>query len=314
MLRSHDSGVFCNGEPLLRLDLYGDRPKNTPRGEKREMMNLFRRPLLIAGFIIAAVLCFIAAFGAVLCPNNPTATDMQNILAPPGGAYPLGTDDLGRCILSRLIAGTGATLGTALVIESIIFTFGMVVGMLAGYFDGAVDGAVVITIDSLLAFPSIILALVIAGILGAGLMNLVIAMCCVYWVSHARVARSITRSLSGQTFVLSARVAGNGYGKIILRHILPHVIPKMAVYFALDISSIIISVSSLSFIGLGVRPPAPEWGAMLNESRAYMTTNPLALILSIVCILIAVAGFQMIGEGIRDLYDTRETQLYSRKR
>jgi peptide/nickel transport system permease protein len=142
-------------------------------------------------------------------------------------------------------------------------------------------------------------------VLGAGLFNLILAMCAVYWVGHARMARSLTRSARGQTFVLAAKASGSGSLSIILRKILPHILPQMIVYSALNASSVIISISSLSFIGLGVCPPAPEWGASLNEARAYMGTNPQMLITAIVCVLLAVAGFQLMAEGLRDALSVR---------
>jgi ABC-type dipeptide/oligopeptide/nickel transport system permease subunit len=264
-----------------------------------------RNPLFATGFIISLLLSAVALFGGVFAPNDPLSVDFNNTLAPPDGTFPLGTDNLGRCVLSRLLCGAGATLGSALIVESFTLTFGLLIGLIAGYFGKAADGVALIVIDTLLAFPSIILALVIAGMLGAGLFNLILAMCAVYWVGHARMARSLTRSVRGQTFVLAAKASGSGNFGIIFRKILPHILPQMIVYSALNASSVIIGISSLSFIGLGVRPPTPEWGASLNEARAYMGSNPQMLIATIVCVLLAVAGFQLISEGLRDVLSVR---------
>jgi peptide/nickel transport system permease protein len=273
------------------------------------MRKALRNPLFASGFVISLLLFVLALFGGVFAPNDPLSVDFYNTLAPPGGAFPLGTDNLGRCVLSRLLCGAGPTLGSALIVESFTLALGLSVGLVAGYFGKAADGAVLIIIDTLLAFPSIILALVIAGMLGTGLLNLILAMCAVYWVGHARMARSLARSIRGQTFVLAARASGSGSLSIILRKILPHILPQMIVYSALNASSVIIGISSLSFIGLGVRPPMPEWGASLNEARAYMDTNPQMLIAAIVCVLLAVAGFQLMGEGLRDVLSVRRPHI-----
>jgi peptide/nickel transport system permease protein len=278
------------------------------------MNRVLRDPRFIIGVFVAALLSFIALFGRGLCPNDPLAVDFYSILLLPGGNFPLGTDNLGRCIFSRLLAGAGVTLASALFVETFIFTFGLALGLLTGYFEGPADAAGLLLTDTMLAFPSIILALVVAGFLGPGLENLLIAMCCVHWVGHARVARSLTRRTREKTFVISSRAAGSGHIKIIFRHILPHILPQLLVYSTLNISSVLISLSSMSFLGLGVRPPQPEWSAMLNEARSYMNTNPLALVASIVCILLAIMGFQLIGEALRDGLEVRASHLGLEKR
>lgn len=275
---------------------------------------LMRSPLFLTGLALAAVLLFIALFGRFLAPNDPLATDVANILAPPGAAYPLGTDDLGRCVLSRLLAGASATLGSALVVETVIFAVGLTVGTLAGYFGTgragrAADAAVTGVIDILLAFPSIILALVVAGLMGRGLSNLMLAMCAVYWVEHARVARSLARSLRQRDFVRASVAAGSRPLYIITRRVLPHMLPEMLVFAALNMSQVLLGISAMSFIGLGAVPPAPEWGMMVSEARAYMHTNPAMLVGCIVCLLASVACFQCMAEGARDGLSVRKSQL-----
>lgn len=272
---------------------------------------LSRNPLFIAGGIFALFFVVLSLAGQWLVPNDPVKTDIWNTLAPPGGDYPLGTDNLGRCILSRLIAGSRITLGTALVIEALVLMTGILTGTAAGYFGGIADEILLIVIDILLAFPSIILALVIAGLLGAGLANLVIAFVSVYWVESARVARNIARSVREKDFILSARASGSGAFKIIRLHILPHVFPNMLIYGTLNISSVIIGISSMSFLGLGVRPPAPEWGALLSEGRAYMRENPLMVLSAVGCIMLSAACFQFLGEALRDALNPRKSHLTS---
>jgi len=268
-----------------------------------------RRPIFIIGAIIALIMLFLAIFGRRLSPNDPTLTNIANVLEPPSRRYPLGTDTLGRCVLSRLLSGAGATLGSALFVEAFLFVFGVSVGVGAGYFGGVFDHVLLVVLEALFAFPSIILAIVIAGLLGPGLSNLILAMCCVYWVGHARVARSLARTVREKPFVLSAIASGSSKGKILMRHILPHVIPQMAIYATNSISSLLISISSLSFIGLGVRPPAPEWGAILADARNYMSIHPIPVIAAVVCILMAVSCFHLIGESFRDASDVRHSRL-----
>lgn len=272
-------------------------------------MRIRQSPLFIAGLALAALLLFLALFGRLLAPNDPLATDVSNILAPPSAAHPLGTDDLGRCVLSRLMAAAPVTLGAALVVEAVIFAVGLVLGTLAGYFGKGADAAVTGVVDVLLAFPSIILALVVAGLLGAGLQNLILAMCAVYWVEHARVARSMARALREKEFVRASVAAGSRPLYIITRRVLPHMMPGMLVYAALNLSSVLLSISAMSFIGLGAQPPTPEWGMMVSEARAYMNMSPAMLVGCIACLFASVACFSLLGEGGRDLLSSRGSQL-----
>jgi peptide/nickel transport system permease protein len=275
------------------------------------MENLLGNPLFVTGSFLALFFVMLSLTGQWFIPHDPLKTDIWNVLAPPGGGYPLGTDNLGRCIFSRLVAGTRLTLGMALIVEALILVIGILAGMAAGYFGGIVDGILLTVIDILLAFPSIILALVIAGLLGAGLTNLVIAFVSVYWVEPARMARNISRSVREKDFILSARASGSGALKIIRLHVLPHIFPNMLIYGTLNISSIIIGISSMSFIGLGVKPPAPEWGALLSEGRAYMRENPLTILSAVGCIMLSAACFQLLGEALRDALNPRKNHLLS---
>jgi peptide/nickel transport system permease protein len=275
---------------------------------------LFRKPLFIAGSTIAVMFVLLCLFGPALSPNDPLKTNIEKSLAPPSGEYPLGCDELGRCILSRLISGARITLGAAIATEAAILVIGILAGLAAGYFSSLADTIMLIIIDILLAFPGIILALVISGLLGAGLGNLLIALIAVYWVEHARIARSMTRFVKEKEFVLSARALGCGDLRIIRVHILPNILPNMLVYSTLNISSVIMSISSLSFIGLGVKPPAPEWGMLLSEGRVYMRENPLMIIAAIACIVLSSACAQMLGESFRDVLNPRQSHLNNRQK
>ena len=251
-----------------------------------------------------------AAFIApVFAPHDPLAVSLSNTLAPPGVEYPLGTDELGRCILSRLMTGSRTTIGTAFIVELVILSFGIFTGICAGFFGGIFDAALVSIIDILLAFPSIILALVLSSIFGAGLHNLMIAMCFVYWVEHARITRSAVRAVREKEFVISARALGCSNARILLRHILPEVLPGMLIYGTLHITHIILALSSLSFLGLGAKPPAPEWGALLAEQRNYLFQNPAAALAVLFCLTLSSACFQYTGEKFRDMHNPRKSFL-----
>jgi peptide/nickel transport system permease protein len=258
---------------------------------------------------LALFFLVISIAGSDFAPQDPLKTDIRRILAPPDRNYPLGTDNLGRCVLSRILAGARITLGAALGVELLILTLGTLAGIAAGCFGGLADGILLVIMDILLAFPSVILALVIAGFLGPGLGNLALAFVSVYWVEPARIARNIARSVGEKDFIRAARAAGSGPFRIIGLHVLPHVLPNMLIHGALHVSSIIIALSSLSFIGLGVKPPAPEWGALLSEGRAYMGENPRMILAAALCVMLSSACFQCLGEALRDALDPRKSHL-----
>jgi peptide/nickel transport system permease protein len=266
---------------------------------------LLHSPLFTAGAVLALCFMLLALLGSRIAPHDPLKADIHSALAPPSPEYPLGTDDVGRCILSRIIVGCGTTLGAAALVEFLILLAGTIIGSSAGFLGGALDSAIGTVIDILLSFPSIILALAAASLLGPGLPNLMIAMIAVYWVEPARIARSLARTLREKEFIAASRLSGSGEGRILFLHILPHVLPHLVVFGALNIGSIIMGISSLSFIGLGARPPAPEWGAILSEGRSYMQANPRPLLVTITGIALSTACFQFIGEALRDALNPR---------
>ncbi|GHV71960.1 glutathione ABC transporter permease GsiD [Spirochaetia bacterium] len=275
----------------------------------RTLKKLFANPLFIAGSLLALFFLFLSLFGVFFLPHDPLKPDIWNTLLEPNKEYPLGTDNLGRCVFSRLAAGTRITLSTALMIELLILSVGTLAGICAGYFGGIIDGIILTIIDILLAFPGIILALVIAGFLGAGLENLIIAFAAVFWVEPARIARNITIDIKEKDFILSSRALGSSPWKIIRLHLLPHLFPNMLIHGTLHLSAMIIALSSMSFIGLGVKPPAPEWGALLSEGRLYMRENPRMILAAVLCIMLAAACFQFLGESLRDTLDPRKSHL-----
>jgi peptide/nickel transport system permease protein len=270
---------------------------------------LFVRIIMVFAFFL-----LLSVLGPLFAPHDPYKTNIENILAPPDGVYPLGTDNLGRCVFSRLLTGAGVTLGAAFVVEACVLVIGLFFGVLAGYKGGLIDALVVGLMDILLSFPGIILVMVIAGILGQGLFNVIAAFSLVWWVEDARIARSITRSLREKEFVIAAQVAGSSEVKIIFLHILPFVLSQLLVRASLNVSSLIISISSMSFIGIGVRPPLPEWGSLLSEGRVYMRENSTMMISTIVCIMFSSACFLWLGEFAREKLDPKKSYIRTQRK
>lgn len=266
---------------------------------------IIRDKLAFIGLIIILFIIIIGIFANYIAPNDPIKVDLSKRLHSPSHIYLLGTDHLGRCILSRLIYGIRVSFSTSFILLFIILTIGIIVGVTAGYFGGFIDNVIMRFIDIILAFPGLILDLAIAGILGPSLINLMIAIAAVQWVRYARIIRGMVLSIKEEEFVLAARVLGSSNFKIIKKHILPNIIPQIIILATLDMGSIILRISGLSFLGLGVQPPTPEWGAMLNDGRPYMQTAPWLMIFPGVSILIVVMAFNLLGDGLRDLLDPK---------
>ncbi len=263
--------------------------------------------LALLGLAVIAVMVAVGFLAPYLAPNDPEKVVLTQKLAPPSAAYPLGTDHLGRCLLSRLIYGTRVSLSTAAIALATIMLISIPVGTAAGYVGGWVDNLIMRIIDVLLAFPGLILALVIAGMLGPGLLNVMIAIASVWWVGYARVIRGIVLSIKEKEFVLAARSSGTSHFGIIVRHILPHVLSPVIVLATLDMGSLILAIAGLSFLGLGAQPPTPEWGAMLNDGRPYMQVAPQLMIYPGLAIMTVVLAFNLLGDGLRDALDPQGT-------
>jgi peptide/nickel transport system permease protein len=243
--------------------------------------------------------------GPFLVPNDPYTANMAERLLPPNTTYPLGTDHMGRCIFSRLVMGARATLGiTALVIATVIL-IGIPIGLVSGYIGGRLDTFIMRIADGLLALPEFILAIAIAGFLGPSLINLMISVILVKWISYTRVVRGIVLSEREKEYVLAAKVGGSSTWKIIIRHLLPQILSPIMILAALDVGKVILIISSLSYLGLGAQPPAPEWGAMLNDGRPYFQTLPQLMIYPGLAIFFVVLSCNLIAEGLRDKLDVK---------
>lgn len=251
------------------------------------------------------VLFLIAIFAPVLAPNDPYKTSILDQLAPASKSYPLGTDELGRCVLSRILYGARTSLLASTIVVVIVFILGSALGILAGYFGGWAD-AVLNRITAIFqAFPRMILAIAVAGVLGIGIQNTILALCAVYWTEYARLSRSMVISLKERTFIKAARVCGESHLGIMVRHIFPNIFPNMIVTATLDIGMIIMEISALSFLGMGIKTPMAEWGAMMSAGRQYMQSNPILIMIPGVAIFITVIIFNLFGEKLRDRLDLR---------
>jgi peptide/nickel transport system permease protein len=282
----------------------------TARDAWRPQRGIFLRRLLkeqaaVAGLIVLAGFVAVAIFAPVLAPYDPTVVDARSILAPSSSEHWLGTDNLGRDLLSRLIHGARWTLGTAFVAAVCIVAIGVTVGLIAGYFGGLVDDALMRIVDVLLAFPSLVLALAIVGTLGPSLTNVMIGMIAVWWVDYARVIRGLTVAVREREYVAAAHCCGARPGHVILRHLLPNVIPSVILLATLEFGALMLAISGLSFLGLGAQPPTPEWGTMLNNGRAYFQRAPELMLYPGLAITVTVVACNLLGDGLRDVLDPR---------
>ena len=261
--------------------------------------------------MVLTLLMLAALLAPVLAPYDPLAIDLQRRHVAPGLEHPLGTDHLGRDVLSRLLVGSRASLGAAGFTVLVVTVIGVGLGTLAGFHGGWVDEIVMRLVDTVLAFPSIILALVVAGLLGPGLRNLILGLTLVRWAGCARLVRGLVLSAREREFVMAARSIGATKGRIVARHVLPSILGPVAVMATLDLGSVLLSMSGLSYIGLGMQLPHPEWGAMVNEAQLHVHIAPWLAVAPGLAIVLTVLSANLLGDTLRDLLDPRYRRLLS---
>ena len=261
--------------------------------------------LAVIGLAIILFLLVIALLAPYIVPYDPVVLDLECRLSSPSTEHLMGTDTLGRDTLSRVVYGTRVSLMIATIVVAVEVLLGVLLGTIAGYLGGVIDGILMRLVDVLLAFPGLILALVIVGVLGPSLVNLAIALVAVGWVRYARVIRGSILSFKERGFVETARAIVCSNMRIATRHILPNVLSPIIVLATLNMGSILLSIAGLSFLGLGAQPPTPEWGAMLNEGRPFMETAPHLMVFPGLMIMITVLAFNFLGDGLRDALDPR---------
>ena len=272
---------------------------------RRQWTALLREPGTALGLFLVVSLLLAGLLAPWLPLDDPTEIDLPERLLSPSTEHLLGTDHLGRDTFSRIVHGARMTLLAAAATLALSMTIALTVGILSGYHGGWTDTALMGVVDLLLAFPSLILAIAVAGALGPGLFNVLLAAGAVWWVGHARIIRGVTLGARQMEYVTAARAAGAGGPRVILRHIAPNILGPIVVIASLDVGWIILGIAGLSFLGLGAQPPTPEWGAMLNDARPQLQTEPRLLLLPGMAIFVAVLGFNLLGDGLRDLLDPR---------
>jgi ABC-type dipeptide/oligopeptide/nickel transport system permease subunit len=262
-----------------------------------------RNRMAVIGGVVVILILLAAIFAPLISPHDPYAVDLDKQFLDPSSQYPIGTDMYGRDVLSRIIYGSRISLLVGLVPTIVSMVIGIVLGIVAGYYGGKVDFLLMILADMVLAFPSLLLAMVVMYTLGASLLNIFIALSLVGWAGTARVVRAQTMSLKNKEFVEASRAIGTRDLVIMARHILPNCVPQLLVLFSLNIPGAILSEASLSFLGIGAQPPASSWGLMVSNGREYLFNAPWVAIAPGIAILVCVLAFNFLGDGLRDALD-----------
>ena len=269
---------------------------------------LIRNRAAVGTIGLVLIVALIGIFAPFIAPNDPYATDILNKFAGFSWQYPLGTDNLGRCILSRMISGIRPTLGLAVLTMLGTIGLGALMGLLAGYFRGIVEEVIMRTVDVMLSFPSQIMVFAVVALLGISVQNVILANVFIKWAWYARMIRTGVMQYRDRNFVRFSRCIGTPESFILFRHLVPSIAADLAVLSSLDVGWAIINISTLSFLGLGVQAPTPEWGAMLSEAKNVLTSNPVQMLVPGIAVVILVAAFNLMGDALRDVLDPKEVQ------
>ena len=263
---------------------------------------------------LVCLLAIVSVVGPVITPYDPTAQALEARLQGPSAAHPLGTDALGRDVATRLVYGARISLGLALVATTVRLVIGTTIGLVAGYAGGVVDAIAMRVVDIQLAFPGLVLALVIAGVLGPSLTNVMIALSVVGWATYARVVRGSVLSVKDRAYVESARLYGTPRRRIARRHLLPTILNPVLVLATLNLGTVVLAAAGLSFLGLGAQPPTAEWGTMIADGRSYLRSAPWLITVPGVAIAVTVIAFNLLGDGLRDVLDPDHLDDRERRR
>jgi peptide/nickel transport system permease protein len=280
--------------------VWGSAAWSSPR------MRRFRRhPGAWVGSFIVLTLVLVAAFAPVLADRPPTQQDLRARLRPPSAEQPFGTDEFGRSVLSRVLHGARLSLLTGLLPVAAALVLGSTIGLVAGFFRGRLDAVLMRTMDVLLAFPSLLLALAVVGTLGPGIVNAVIAIAIVDVPQYARLVRSVVLGAREEEYVQAARALGARDGRLMWRHVAPNAIGPIVVQATLGIGFAILAIAGLSFLGLGVQPPVSDWGEMLARGRRYLPDATWLMIFPGLAVSLTVLGFNLLGDALRDALDPK---------
>ncbi|MCK9800568.1 nickel ABC transporter permease subunit NikC [Pseudomonas sp. MAFF 302030] len=252
---------------------------------------------------MVGVLVLLAVLGPWLAPYDPTLVDLSERLLPSSSHHWLGTDHLGRDVLSRLIVGAQLSLGSVLMTLTLVLALGIGIGGLAGFVGGRIDMLLMRLCDMFLTFPTLVLAFFLIALLGTGLTNVIIAIALSHWAWYARMVRGMVIAQRGRDYVIASRLAGASRITRVRQHILPNVAGQLLVLASMDIGHMMLHVSGLSFLGLGVSPPTPEWGVMINDAKEFIWTQPQLLLWPGLMIFFSVMAFNLLGDALRDRLD-----------
>lgn len=253
--------------------------------------------------VVVLLLLIVAVAGPWIVPYHPDEVDLVRRLQPPGLAHWLGTDHLGRDILSRLIVGVQVSLGSVAITLALILALGIIIGGTAGFLGGRADQLIMRVTDVFLTFPTLVLALFMVGVLGTGLVNVILAIALSHWAWYARIVRGIVMSLRHREFLLAARMSGAGPVRTFVEHLLPATFSQLVVLATLDVGHVMLHVSGLSFLGLGVTPPTAEWGVMISDARQFVWTAPMLILWPGLALFLSVMAFNILGDFLRDRLD-----------
>jgi ABC-type dipeptide/oligopeptide/nickel transport system permease subunit len=282
-------------------------PEKTPiKSEWQRFKRVFfARRIVLFGLFILALLLFTAIFAPWLAPYDPYKQDLTNILSKPSSAHLLGTDSIGRDTLSRVVFGSRTALIVGFVSMSISAFFGITLGMIAGFFGGIPNMIIMRFTDILMPFPMIVLALLVAALLGGGIHNVILALAIAATPGYIRVMCGMTLTIKENDYILAGKTLGAKSLRMMFRHVLPNALPPIIVVMTLELGFLILSEASLSFLGIGIEPPGAAWGAMVNEGYRYLVKNPVLSFAPGGAIMLVVFAFNMVGDALRDALDPR---------
>ncbi len=270
---------------------------------RRFVRIFFARGVVIFGLVVILAMIITAIFAEMIAPYDPYELNMRDALAPPSAAHLLGTDTIGRDTLSRIIYGTRTSLEIGLIAIAIASALGMTLGLIAGFYGGWVYVIIMRFIDALMAFPMILLALVIASLLGGGVVNVIIALGISQMPAYSRLMCAQVVSIKETDYVMAARALGSNGIRTMLRHIVPNCLPPLIVLVTMMLGAVILAEAGLSFLGIGIEAPTAAWGAMVSDGRDYLLSNPILSFAPGVAIMLVVFAFNMVGDGLRDALD-----------
>lgn len=262
-----------------------------------------RQNSLWLGLVLVGLLVFLALFGQWLTPHDPDLVDLGQRLLAPDASHWLGTDHLGRDLLSRLIVGTRLSLGSVMLTLALVLALGLAIGGVAGFVGGRTDLLLMRLCDMFMTFPTLVLAFFFVALLGTGLSNVIIAIALSHWAWYARMVRGLVITQRGREYVLASRLAGASRWTRLREHVLPNIAGPLLVLATMDIGHMMMHVSGLSFLGLGVTPPTAEWGVMINDAKEFIWTQPQLLLLPGLMIFFSVMAFNLLGDALRDRLD-----------